>query len=121
MFITDWIIASILPSTLCDWSIMNATAPAVAAVAGSSWPSAISRMIRKSSNGSIAPTIRSSSAYLRLLKWKPPSRPSASSTATICSMFVPCGWWPVSTSTCACGPSRRQTSAAVPQSGRSVL
>ena len=23
---TDWIIASILPSTLCDWSIMNATA-----------------------------------------------------------------------------------------------
>ena len=25
MFITDWIMASILPSTLCDWSIMNAT------------------------------------------------------------------------------------------------
>ena len=31
MFITDWIIASILPSTLCDWSIMNATAPAASA------------------------------------------------------------------------------------------
>ena len=25
MFSTDWIIASILPSTLCDWSIMKAT------------------------------------------------------------------------------------------------
>jgi len=23
-FMTDWIMASILPSTLCDWSIMNA-------------------------------------------------------------------------------------------------
>ena len=33
----------------------------------------------------------------------------------------PRGWWPVSTSTCACGPSRLQISAAVPQSGRSVL
>ena len=73
MFMTDWIIASILPSTLCDWSIMNATSPDVRA-------RAISRMIRKSSNGSIEPTIRSSSAYLRLLKWKPPSSPSASST-----------------------------------------
>ena len=39
-------------------------------------PRAISRMIRNSSNGSIAPTIRSSSAYLRLLKWKPPRSPS---------------------------------------------
>ena len=113
MFITDWIIASIFPSTLCDWSIMNATFSSAA--------TAISRMIRKSSNGSIEPTIRSSSAYLRLLKWKPPSSPSASSTATICSMFVPCGWWPVSTRTCACGPRRRHSIAAVPQSGRSVL
>ena len=25
MFMTDWIIALIFPSTLCDWSIMNAT------------------------------------------------------------------------------------------------
>ena len=108
MFITDCTIASILPSMLCDWSIMNATAAAVAAVAGSAWASAISRMIRNSSNGSIAPTIRSSSAYLRLLKWKPPSSPSASRSATICSTFVPCAWWPVSTRTCAFGPSRRQ-------------
>ncbi len=114
MFETDWIIASIFPSMLCDWSIMNATSRA------SSPAAAISRMIRNSSNGSIAPTMRSSSAYLRLLKWKPPSRPSASSSATICSTFVPIGWWPVSTSTCACSPSRRQASAAVPQSGRSV-
>ena len=114
MFPTDWSMASIFPSTLCDWSIISAIAPGSGA-------RAISRAMRKSSNGSIAPTIRSSSAYLRLLKWKPPSSPSASSTATICSMFVPCGWWPVSTSTCACGPSRRQMSADVPQSGRSVL
>ena len=49
-------------------------------VAGSVSASAISRMIRNSSNGSIAPTIRSSSAYLRLLKWKPPSSPSARRT-----------------------------------------
>src|SRR5205823_4850737 len=75
---------------------------------------AISRMMRNSSNGSIEPTIRSSSAYFRLLKWKPPRSSSASSSATICSTLVPWGWWPVSTSTCACGPSRRQTSAAVP-------
>ncbi len=110
MLTTDCIIASILPSTLCDWSIMKSilsTAPAPV----------ISLMIRKSSNGSIEPTIRSSSAYLRLLKWKPPSSPSSISRATICSMFVPIGWWPVSTSTCACGPSRRHASAAVPQSG----
>ena len=33
--------------------------------------------IRNSSNGLTEPTIRSSSAYLRLLKWKPPSRPSS--------------------------------------------
>src|SRR5690348_14362439 len=112
MFITDWIIASIFPSTLCDWSIMNAT-PSVPA-------RAISRMIRNSSNGSTAPTIRSSSAYLRLLKWNPPSSPSERRSATICSTFVPCGWCPVSTRTCACGPSLRQRSAAVPQSGRSV-
>ena len=36
---------------------------------------ASSRKIRNSSNGLTEPTIRSSSAYLRLLKWKPPSRP----------------------------------------------
>ena len=70
MFMTDWIIASILPSMLCDWSIMKAMPSAAGA-------QAISHMIRKSSNGSTEPTIRSSSAYLRLLKWKPPSRPSA--------------------------------------------
>jgi hypothetical protein len=114
MFMTDCTIASIFPSTLCDWSIMNATVSAASA-------RAISRMIRKSSNGSIEPTIRSSSAYFRLLKWNPPRSPWDRSRATICSTFVPSGWWPVSTSTFARCPSRRQRSAAVPQSGMSVL
>ena len=48
-----------------------------------------SKKIRNSSNGLTEPTIRSSSAYLRLLKWKPPSRPSAPRMATICSMLAP--------------------------------
>ena len=59
-------IASTLASTLCAWSIVSR---------GSESPS--SKKIRNSSNGLTEPTIRSSSAYLRLLKWKPPSRSSA--------------------------------------------
>ena len=43
--------------------------------------------MRNSSNGLTEPTIRSSSAYLRLLKWKPPSRPASASRPTICSTF----------------------------------
>ena len=37
------------------------------------------------------------------------------------SMFVPGAWWPVSTTTSACGPSAMQCSSDVPQSGTSVV
>ena len=103
-------IASTFASMLCDWSIVSRGRP----------PSASSKKMRNSSNGLTEPTIRSSSAYLRLLKWKPPSRPSASSSATICSMFTPWAWWPRSISTRARSPSFWQVSRAEPQSARSV-
>src|ERR671914_239196 len=110
-FTTLSTIASTFGSTLCAWSIVSR---------GGSSPAASSQKIRNSSNGLTDPTMRSSSAYLRLLKWKPPSRPSSASRATISSMFVPCAWWPRSTRTRARSPSRWQTSSAEPQSARSV-
>ena len=58
--------------------------------------------------GSMLPMVRSSSAYLRSLKWKPPSISSSISQATICSMLQPGRWWPVSTSTLARGPAALQ-------------
>jgi len=51
-------------------------------------------MMQKSSKGSIAPTIRSSSAYLRLLKWKPPRRdepPEARAQVVLAGVVRPVG------------------------------
>ena len=98
---------------LWDWSIVRRGS-------GRPLPTS-SQKTRNSSNGLTEPTIRSSSAYLRLLKWKPPSRSSAARIATICSTLTPCAWWPMSTSTRARSPrllADEQRRAPVGEVGR---
>src|SRR5215218_9514521 len=63
-----------------------------------------STKIRNNSNGLTLPTMRSSSPYFLLLKWKPPRRPSSSRSATTYSMLTSLAWWPRSTRTWALSP-----------------
>src|SRR5919112_1443569 len=65
-----------------------------------------STKIRNSSNGLTLPTMRSSSPYFLLLKWKPPRRPSSSRSATTYSMLTSLAWCPRSTRTSADGEGR---------------
>jgi hypothetical protein len=115
MFITDCTIASILPRR-CATVIMNPTAAVVSAVAGSACASADlahdpeeRERIDRAGDQVVVGVLAVVDGSCR----------AASASRAVCSTLS-LGVMAVSTSTCACGPSRRQTSAGAPVS-RSVL